>query len=273
MTILLRPKNAFKVPIDAECITPDAFATKTMEEIKVLEVWEGNKKRLLDELFEISGDSDKTANEVSIQIVGDLRKVKRIGEGMSSGEITIEGDVGLHLGEKMKGGKITVSGNSDSWLGAMMKGGIITVKGNTGDYVGAAYRGSTKGMRGGTIIIHGNAGNEVGCFMRNGLIKIHGNAGQFVGMHMHDGTIFVQGDSEGRAGASMTGGKIVLSGYTASVLPTFSIDDIKKKVKVDSEEVQGPFYLFTGDNAEKGGGKFYIAQVKNQHLSFYEKYL
>jgi formylmethanofuran dehydrogenase subunit C len=109
--------------------------------------------------------------------------------------------------------------------------------------------------------------------MRNGLIKIYGNAGQFVGMHMHEGTIFVQGTSEGRAGASMTGGKIVLSGYSVSVLPTFSIDDIKKKVKVDGEEVQGPFYLFTGDNAEKGGGKLYIAQAKNPQLSFYEKYL
>jgi formylmethanofuran dehydrogenase subunit C len=273
VTIILRPKNAFKVPIHAACITPDAFEAKTTEEIAALEVWEGNKKRLLSELFEISGDSGKTANEVNIQIIGDLRKVKRIGEGMSGGEITIEGDVGLHLGEKMKSGNITVSGSADSWLGAMMKGGNISVMGNAGDYVGAAYRGSAKGMRGGTIIIHGNAGNEVGCFMRNGLIKIHGNAGQFVGMHMHEGTIFVQGDSEGRAGASMTGGKIVLSGYTTSVLPTFAIDDIKKKVKVDSEEVQGPFYLFTGDNAEKGSGKLYVAQAKNQHLSSHEKYL
>jgi formylmethanofuran dehydrogenase subunit C len=273
MTILLRPKNAFKVPGDATCITPDAFAAKTIEEIKALEGWEGNKKRLLGELFEISGDGGKTANEVGIQISGDLRRVKRIGEGMSGGGITIEGDVGLHLGEKMKGGNITAAGDAGSWLGAMMKGGNITIKGNTGDYVGAAYRGSTKGMRGGTIIIHGNAGNEVGCFMRNGLIKIYGNAGQFVGMHMHEGTIFVQGTSEGRAGASMTGGKIVLSGYSVSVLPTFSIDDIKKKVKVDGEEVQGPFYLFTGDNAEKGGGKLYIAQAKNPQLSFYEKYL
>lgn len=273
MEVILRPKKVFKAPIDAHFITPDAFTAKTIEEIQSLEAWEGNKKRLLSELFEITEENIETANEAHIQIVGDLRKVKRIGESMTKGTITIKGDVGLHLGEKMKGGNITVSGSAASWLGAMMKGGNINIMENAGDYVGAAYRGSTKGMRGGTIIIHGNAGNEVGCFMRNGLIKIHGNAGQFVGMHMHEGTIFVQGDSEGRAGASMTGGKIVLSGCAASVLPTFSIDDVKKKVKVENEEVQGPFYLFTGDNAEKGSGKLYISQTNNPHLSFHEKYL
>jgi len=57
------------------------------------------------------------------------------------------------------------------------------------------------------------------------------------------------------------------------VLPSFTIDSIKKKAEVNGEEKQGPFYLFTGDIAEKGNGKLYIAQTKNQHLSFYEKYL
>ena len=83
----------------------------------------------------------------------------------------------------------------------------------------------------------------------------------------------LQGDSEGRAGASMVGGKIVLLGSIMSVLPTFTVDSVRKKVEVDGEQVQGPFYLFTGDIAEKGNGKLYITQTRNQHLSFYEKYL
>lgn len=273
MPVFLRPKYLFKVPVNAQNITPDAFASRTIEEIKALEVLEGNKRRTLGELFEITGENSKSSEETRIQITGDLRKVKRIGEAMTGGEIAIEGDVGMHLGEKMKSGTISVAGNAGSWLGAMMKGGTITVKGNVGDYVGAAYRGSTKGMKGGTITVYGNAGNEVGCFMRKGLIKIYGNAGQFVGMHMHDGTIFVQGNTEGRAGASMTEGKIVILGNAASVLPTFTIDDVKKKVKINGEEAQGPFYLFIGDLAEKGNGKLYIAKAKNPHLDFYEKYL
>jgi formylmethanofuran dehydrogenase subunit C len=57
------------------------------------------------------------------------------------------------------------------------------------------------------------------------------------------------------------------------VLPTFAIDSVKKKVEVDGEEVQGPFYLFIGDIAEQGNGKLYIVQTRNKHLSRYEKYL
>jgi len=273
MTVLLRPRYSFRVPLNATCISPDAFASKTIEEIKALKAWEGNKQRALVELFEVHGESAPTPKEVSIRIAGDLRKAKRISEEMSDGETTIEGDVGLHLGEKMTGGRITVSGNADSWLGAMMKGGSITVKGNAGDYVGAAYRGSNKGMQGGTIEIHGNVGNEAGSFMRGGLIKIGGKAGQFLGVHMRNGTIVVHGDSDGRAGASMVGGRIVLLGSTASVLPTFSIDSVKKRIEVDGEELQGPFYLFTGDIAEKGNGKLYLSQANNKHLSFREKYL
>jgi len=273
MTILLRPRYSSKVPLNAKCVSPDIFASKTVEEIKALKVWEGNKQRALGELFEIDGESAPTPKEVSIRLIGDLHKVKRICEEMSNGETTIDGDVGLHLGEKMTGGRIIVSGNAGSWLGAMMKGGSITVNGNAGDYIGAAYRGSNKGMQGGTIEINGNVGNEAGCFMREGLIKIGGKAGQFLGVHMRNGTIVVHGDSDGRAGAGMVGGRIVLLGSTTSVLPTFSIDSIKKKVEVDGKETQGPFYMFTGDVAEKGNGKLYILQARNQHLSFYEKYL
>jgi len=238
-----------------------------------LKLWEGNRQRNLGDLFHIEGDGSATPEKLCIQVFGDVHKVRRIGAGMSAGEIVIHRDAGIHLGEEMRGGKITVGGNADSWTGAMMKNGIIEVNGNAGDYVGAAYRGSVKGMRGGTIIIHGSAGNELGCFMRKGLIKVHGSVDQFVGMHMKKGTIFVVGDSEGRAGAEMTGGKIVVCGSVPSVLPTFSIDSVKGKVKINGEEATGPFYLFIGDLTEEGEGKLYVSQASNSHLKFYEQYL
>jgi formylmethanofuran dehydrogenase subunit C len=273
MGIILNPKCLFKVPVEAECISPDAFAGKTLEEIANLKLWEGNKERNLGELFSIEGEGATKLEELSIQILGDVRKVRRIGSGMTAGEIVIQGDAGFHLGEEMKGGKITVTGNSDSWTGAMMKNGHIEVKGNAGDYVGAAYRGSIKGMRGGTIIIHGNAGNELGCFMRQGLIKIFGNVGQFAGMHMKDGTIFIGGNTEGRDGAEMTSGKIVVRGQVPSVLPTFTIDSVKTKVKINGDEVNGPFYLFTGDLTENGTGKLFISKTNNLNLSKYKRFL
>jgi len=269
----LHPRYLFRVPVEAQCISPDVFAGKNLDEIAKLPLWEGNKQRTLGELFEIEGEPSDKPENLSIHVHGEAQKVTRIGSGMSAGEIIVSRDVGVHLGEEMKGGKITVGGNADSWLGAMMKGGTIEVKGSAGDYVGAAYRGSVKGMRGGTIVIHGNAGNELGCFMRKGLIKVYGSTAQFAGVHMKDGAILVMGDSDGRAGAEMTGGKIVIKGKMAEVLPTFTIDSVKAKVKVNGDEVAGPFYLFVGDLAESGEGKLYLAQSMNPHLKFYEQYL
>ena len=269
----MRPKHLFKVPVEGKSISPDAFANKSLSEIAKLPAWEGNKQRALGELFEIESDSADKAADLSIHVHGDASKVRRIGSGMTAGEITVYRDAGFHLGEEMKYGRIHVEGNADSWLGAMMKNGLIEVKGNAGDYVGAAYRGSVKGMRGGAIIIHGKAGNELGHFMRKGLIRVDGSVGQFAGSHMKNGTILIMGDSDGRVGAEMTGGKIVINGRLNEVLPTFLIDSVRPKVKVNSEELPGPFYVFAGDAAEEGDGKLYVSKHVNTHLKFYEQFL
>ncbi len=261
------------MPVAADCISPDVFAEKSTKEIAELQIWEGNRKRTLSDLFKIKHRTDPTSKELTIRICGDVFNVRRIGAKMSIGKIVIEGSVGMHLGEEMNGGAITVADNADSWAGSMMRKGTIEIKGNAGDYIGSSYRGSTQGMSGGEIIIHGNAGNEVGCFMRNGLIRVHGNTGQFTGIHMRKGTILVKGDSEGRAGAQMIKGKIVLCGRVPSILPTFTIESIKPTVKINDEKVTGPFYMFVGDLADNGQGKLYLSQKQNPHLSFYEKYL
>lgn len=271
--ITLYPRRLFKVPIEAKCITPDLFTEKSVGEIAGLPVWEGNRKRALGDLFKIEQEADIASEKAIIRISGDVSKVRGIGAKMSMGKIIVDGDVGMHLGEEMDGGIITVMGNAGSWTGSMMNGGAIEIMKDVDDYVGAAYRGSTRGMSGGTIVIHGNAGNEAGCFMRKGLIKIHGNVGQFVGMHMRNGTIFVRGNSEGRAGAEMTGGKIVMCGCVPSILPTFTIDSVRSKVKVNGEEITGPFYMFVGDLAEDGDGRLYVSQTQNPHLNSYEKFL
>lgn len=271
MVVVLRPKRVFKVPIEAECITPDAFAGKSVEEIAKFKVWEGNSECSLNELFSVEGEGGAKPELVSIQIFGDVHKVRGIGTRMSAGEIVVHGDVGFHLGEEMVGGKILVDGSADSWVGSMMKGGVIEIKGDAGDYVGSAYRGgSTKGMSGGTIVIHGNAGNELGYYMQKGIIKVHGNVGQFTGVHMKNGIIVIYGNTEGRNGAEMIGGKIVVCGSVPSVLPTFTVDAVKPRVKIDGERLDGPFYLFIGDIAEEGEGKLYVSKASNVHLKFYE---
>lgn len=273
MLIRLYLRRSCDVPVDAACINPDIFSEKSAKELAKLRVFEGNRKRTLNALFKIQPEDSDKSEKVSIRISGNIGKMRRIGAEMSKGEIIIEGNVGMHLGEEMKGGFIRVSGNADSWVGSMMKNGFIQIAGNAGDYVGAAYRGSTRGMAGGEIQIHGTAGSEVGCFMRNGLIKVYGNIGQFAGIHMRKGTIFIQGDSAGRAGAQMVNGKIVICGHVPSVLPTFSIDGIRSKVKVNKKEILGPFYRFVGDLADRGKGRLFVSHKKNPHLHSYTQYL
>ncbi|MGC8939845.1 MAG: formylmethanofuran dehydrogenase subunit C [Candidatus Bathyarchaeia archaeon] len=271
----LYPIKEFKLPIVAERINPDIFQGKKPKEIEKLEVWEGNKQKSLGELFKVEvAEAEGTPQATIITINGDVSRVRRIGTGMRSGEIIVKGDAGMHLGEEMRGGKITVYGNVLGWAGSMMKGGTIEIHGNASDYLGAPYRGSTEGMRGGKIIVHGNVGNEAGAHMRNGIIKVYGSAGQFAGLRMREGTIYIQRDAETRIGACMKGGKIVVGGFLESVLPSFTIDGIKEKVKIEEDEIaMGPFYLFLGDLVEHGEGKLYIFKDKNPHLNVYEKFL
>jgi formylmethanofuran dehydrogenase subunit C len=271
--INLYPSKDFRFPVIADCISPDVFQGKTITEIKQLKVWEGNKEKKLGELFKVEEAKTEGASPENLLIIhGDISRVRRIGAGMTSGEIVVKGDVGMHLGEEMKGGKITVYGNVGGWAGSMMKGGTIEIHGNAGDYLGAPYRGSTQGMNGGKIIVYGNAGADAGAQMKKGLIKIYGGAGQFVGFRMHDGMIYVQNDCEGRAGSCMKEGTIAIGGFMESVLPTFTFEGVKKRVKIEEGEVvETPFYLFLGDLTENGRGKLYVAKAKNPQLSHYEK--
>jgi formylmethanofuran dehydrogenase subunit C len=193
---------------------------------------------------------------------------------MKIGEILIQGNVGMHLGAEMRGGKITVYGNAGGWAGSMMKDGMIEIHGNAGDYLASPYRGSTKGMHKGRILVHGNVGNEAGAYMKDGMIKILGSASQFLGLRMRGGTVYVKSECEGRAGACMAGGRIIIEGAVESILPSFTIDGIKKKAKVEEgEDAEGPFYVFLGDLAENGNGKLYVSKTNNPQLNPYEKFL
>ncbi len=269
--ITLTPLKKFEVPVVAEQITPDIFKGKSITDISDLPVFEGNRQLTLKDLFKIE---ESTAETPSITINGNVEKVKRIGQGMKSGEIVINGNVGMHTGEKMAGGKITVNGNAGGWTGSDMKGGLIEVHGDGSDYVASPYRGSSTGMKGGMIVIDGKVGSDVACYLHGGVVKIKGGAGKFLGYHMSDGAIFVDNKTESRVGACMTGGKIIVAGQIEEVMPTFTIDGTKPKIKVDdTQTATGPFYVFLGDLAENGTGKLFVSKQNNPQLKVYEKYL
>ncbi|RLG51926.1 MAG: formylmethanofuran dehydrogenase subunit C [Thermoproteota archaeon] len=270
--ITLKPKIEIKVPLDLSCISPDSLSSMTPDEIKKLEVQYGNKKKALGEIFDVAGEPGGSPEDTKILVEGSPR-IRKLGKGMSAGTIEVKGSGGLYLGEEMSGGRIVVYGDCGPWLGAGMSGGEIEVHGNAGDAVGASYRGAGEGMKGGRIVVHGSCGYEAGEWMQGGVIIIEGDAGEFVGVHMSGGTILVKGNSGERAGAQMTKGTIAILGRIPSVLPSFTIDSIRKSVKVEGEKIPGPFYVFIGDLGEGGEGRLYISVESNPHLKEYEKYL
>jgi len=215
----LRLKEPTTIPIEADSICPDQFVGRSRAEIEALPAFYGRRKVTLGGLFTVEGgDSDQ------IVVEGDLRHVKKIGQRMTRGRITIRGDVGLHLGAYMRGGEIVVEGNAGDWAGAHMQGGRLWIRGNAGHLLGAAYRGEKRGMNRGVIVVEGDAGQEVGAQMRRGLIVVLGDVGDFAGAKMIAGSIIVSGRLGARAGAGMKRGTIVALADHAELLPTFRYD-------------------------------------------------
>ena len=249
-TVTLTPKKSSKISIEAETITPDNFAGKTVEEIEKVTVWEGNNKTTLDEFFEIAVDGSDTPENTKIVIEGSIPRVKRVGEGMSAGIVLINGDVDMHVGAKMRGGRITVKGNADSWAGREMKGGELIIEGNAEYYLGAGYRGESCGMRGGRITVFGDARDYVGEHMCGGEIIIKGNAGLMPGISNNGGKIIIEGNTT-MPGGEMKKGTIIINGRVDELVPVYQQEE--------DEELDGVRYKkYTGDVVAGGKGTLYI---------------
>ena len=224
--ITLRLKEQPSIPVEAENIIPENVSGKSLDEINHLPLWSGNRQQMLEDYFEVDiteleGEAlQLDTNTVKVVLIGDLSRFKRLGQGMTVGEMEVQGSVGFHTGALMRGGILRIKGNAGDWLGAHMEGGQITVEGSAGHFVGMAYRGKTQGMSGGTILIQGNAGQMVGSRMRRGLIAVGGDCGDVPGFKMVAGTVLVVGASGIRVGANMIRGSIILLQPT-ELLPTF----------------------------------------------------
>jgi formylmethanofuran dehydrogenase subunit C len=251
-TITLKPLKSLEVTVEAEKISPDAMAGVASGQIGAIEVFEGNRRRRLSDLFEVSIEGGiAPAAETLIKLEGDLSKVKRIGEGMSAGRIEVLGNIGMRAGANMRGGTLAIQGNADDWLGREMQGGKITVSGNCGNYAGSGYRGEKCGMRGGEIEISGNAGSYLGEHICGGSIRVLGDGGDFPGAVNQGGTIFIGGRAY-LPGAEMTKGSITVRGE-AKVLPSYK--------KAEVVELEGTAYQkYIGDAVENGKGELFVAQ-------------
>jgi formylmethanofuran dehydrogenase subunit C len=265
---VLTLKESPHVPLEAEVLAPDVFATLGHDEVCALPVILGKRRYRLDEFFEVEG-----AGSEELEIRGDVGRVKWIGRGMTRGRIAIAGNAGMHLGAYMKGGTIEVTGDVSDWIGAEMRGGMIRVGGDAGGQIGAAYRGSLSGMNGGTILIEGSAGIEVGMRMRRGIIVVKGRVRDFAGLQMKGGTLVLMAGAEIRTGAWMVRGTIVAL-TPIRLLPTFSYACAYNPVfmqlyarhlqllgtSLPVEAREGSYQRYTGDTSVPGKGEILIWQ-------------
>lgn len=261
--ITLTPNGEKYLVLEAETITPDAFAGKTIEEIKALEVWEGNTSHPLGKFFDVSGTTAPLAADQAIVINGSVPRVKYIGAKMTAGAVLCKGDVDMYCGAWMKGGNIIVKGNTDAFCGIQMEGGQLLIEGNAGNYLGASYRGDWRGMKGGDIVVNGNAGCDIGEYMMGGTITVKGSvdinagihAGRAIGPKDVGGRIVIYGDSPGRVGAQMIRGNIYVLGSIETMMPGFALKSTQD-VTLDGKTT--PFKVYQGDRAEAGKGTLYV---------------
>ena len=278
LQVQLTLKRIPEIPVEAETINPETVAGKEEKEIKGLSVLVGKYPEPVGDWFnvELKEIPEITAvkQPLDLLIKGDLTRFKRIGEGMSSGRMHIDGSVGFHAGAKMKGGELVINGDAGDYLGAHMKAGTIVVNGNTGHYSAAAYRGSIKGMTGGKIIVTGNAGQMLGARMRRGLVYVAGNCGDVPGFNMKAGTIIVGGTPGARVGARMVRGSIMLlkKNSLPELLPTFTYNctympsfwgitrEILSKMGFMPEAGSDAiFQRYSGDTNEGGKGEVLVS--------------
>jgi len=251
VTLSMRiPKNP-PIPVEAEMIIPQSFYQGIS-----IELYEGNKKRGLEEIFDVTieGEAD-SPDEVEIVLCGDTGRLKRVGQKMGSGKITIFGDAGMHFGNFMSGGTITIHGNAGSWLGSGMTGGLITCHGDASHFCGAAYRIGCKGMEGGKIEVYRNSGDFTAGYLSGGTIHIHGRSGDLSGVGLRSGELLIDGDSE-RVCGGMTGGRCIVSGRVYDMLPTF---EKKGTVRIGGKK----FCRFEGDMANNGKGELVVSSFFN----------
>ena len=251
VTLTMKPVARSFIPIEAESITPKNFLAGTD-----LSVWRGNRELGLDEVFSVSVEGEAGSPEdVEIVISGDdTFRLKRVGEYMDGGRITILGDIGMHCGNFMSGGTIEIHGNADGWLGREMAGGTILCWGDAADYCASGYRGGRKGMTGGTVEVFGRAGDFLAENLAGGTVTVHGDAGDMPGAEMRDGTLIIHGDCS-RPAANMKGGSCYVYRTAHALLPTFK--------KIGLARHDGRIFIhFTGDIANRGKGNLFVKDYR-----------
>jgi formylmethanofuran dehydrogenase subunit C len=202
--------------LDLSPLVPHRLAGKTAAEIEKVELQTMRTRVTVGDAFRLRmGDVEHIRMENSFD------RLDRIGEGLRSGEIVVDGDVGSQAGRLMAGGRLTIHGNAGPWAASGMKDGTIEIAGNAGDRLGGPLAGEISGMRGGVVVVRGDAGERAGDRMRRGIILIEGGAGRYAGCRMIAGTLLARRRVGSLPGYLMRRGTIVLGAGADEFSSTF----------------------------------------------------
>jgi formylmethanofuran dehydrogenase subunit C len=202
--------------LDLSPLTPKRLNKHKAKEIEALAIGTTRAKLTVGDVFKLTG---KDAGV--LRFVGTDGRCDKIGEGLTEGEILVDGDAGAYLGAGMKRGRIEVKGNAGVLAGASMTGGTLAIAGDAGERAGGILVGETMGMKGGLLTIGGNAGPMLGERMRRGLVIVHGDAGDYAGARAIAGTILFKRGVGRNAGYGMRRGSLIFVEAPKAILPTF----------------------------------------------------
>lgn len=268
--VTLTLKRQPDLPLEADALRPDNTLGRSLEEILALPLLYGNETVPAGDFLD--GQVSEAEGEGECLVLqGDFSRVKRLGQGMTGGELIIDGPAGFHTGAEMAGGSIEVRGDAGDWLGAQMTGGRITVRGNAGHWACGAYRGNTLGMKGGQVFIHGNAGRMVSTKMRGGLVVIQGDCLESPAYEMKAGTLVIGGQSGRHIATGMVRGSVILLNdhkllpvfyyncrYQPSFWPLLQKSIAEQGIGLGLDYADGAFRRFTGDALAGGKGEILI---------------
>lgn len=267
--MILRWRNGTSLPVETERLTPEAFLGLSAIEAARRTAHVGNRRVELGDVLEAEDDGSEV-----LTLEGDLRHVRGIGRGMTSGRVVVRGTAGADLGAGMSGGEVEVFGDVGDRAGLGMSGGTIRVRGNAGRALGGATPGSRLGMRDGVILVDGSAAGECGERMRRGLIAVKGSVGEGFGRGMIAGSLFAFGAVGRHPGTGMKRGTIALFGTDpTALLPSFEatgsyrfpfLSLYLRRLAVwgfdEAEEVRSvALSRYNGDVADGGLGEILVA--------------
>jgi len=262
LTLRLRPSQR----LDLSPLVPHGLAGKTAREIEQIDLQTTRQRITVGDVFRL-----RIGNIEQIRIQGACDRLDYIGRDMKSGEILVEGDVGVQAGRQMAGGRLTVLGNVGPWAASGMKAGVFEIRGAAGDRLGSPLAGEIAGMRGGIVVVRGSVGERVGDRMRRGTIVIEGEAGPYAGSRMIAGTLIVRRKAGPLAGFLLRRGTIVLGDGYDALSPTFMdcgryelvamrwmAEMVEPYSKAAAALLRRPLTRFAGDMAVLGKGEIFV---------------